>query len=75
MKKAETPKPKKESLTLSSHGDDRIDDYYWMRLSDEQKESQNADQQTTDVLHYLNTENKYLKNQMKHTTTLLHLLK
>ena len=31
------PVPKKESYEITTHGDKRIDNYYWMRLSDEQK--------------------------------------
>ena len=61
------PIAKKEPKVLSIHGDERIDNYFWMRLSDEQKESKNPDQQTQSVLDYLNTENKYLKSKMKHS--------
>ena len=40
------PLAKKEPKTLSIHGDDRVDNYFWMRLSDEQKEAKDPDQQT-----------------------------
>ena len=55
---------------LSIHGDERIDNYYWMRLTDKQKEAKNPDKQTKDVLNYLNAENQYLKYKMKHTEPL-----
>lgn len=52
---------------LTNHGDTRIDNYFWMRLSDDQKNSETPDNQTNDVLGYLNDENAYLKEAMKHT--------
>lgn len=57
------PKAKKIPYEISAHGQTRIDDYYWMRLSDEQKNAteKERDQQTTDVLDYLNAENAYTK--------------
>ena len=56
--------------TITTHGDSRQDDYFWMRLSDEQKEAESPDTQTKDVLDYLNAENDYLKQVMKPTTDL-----
>lgn len=50
--------------------DGRIDNYYWMRLSDEQKSSANPDEQTRKVLEYLNSENEYTASIMKHTEPL-----
>ena len=64
------PKAKKIEKELSIHGDSRIDNYFWMRLSDEQKEAKNPDAQTKDVLAYLEAENDYLKKIMKHTEPL-----
>jgi oligopeptidase B len=52
---------------LEKHGDTRIDNYYWMKLSDEQKNAKEADQQTKDVLDYLNAENSYRETIMSHT--------
>jgi len=48
----------------------RIDNYYWMRLSDEQKNAATPDEQTSKVLDYLNKENEYLKAILKHTEEL-----
>lgn len=64
------PKAKKIEEKLSIHGDERIDNYFWMRLSDEQKNAETPDEQTQDVLDYLNAENDYLKEVMKHTENL-----
>ena len=61
------PKAKKIEKELYFHGDTRIDNYFWMRLTDEQKEAEKPDAQTQDVLDYLNAENDYLKKMMKHT--------
>ena len=55
---------------LEAHGDVRIDNYYWMRLSDEQKTAEVPDEQTSMVLAYLNAENEYKDAVMKHTETL-----
>ena len=52
------------------HDDKRNDDYFWMRLSDEQKNAENPDEQTQDVLNYLKAENEYLKEVMGHTQPL-----
>jgi len=69
--KVETKAPiaKKQPKELTIHGDTRIDDYFWMRLSDAQKEADSADAQTQDVLDYLNAENDYTKAMMAHTET------
>ncbi len=50
--------------------DGRLDNYYWMRLSDEQKSAENPDEQTIKVLDYLNGENEYKEAVMKHTEAL-----
>jgi oligopeptidase B len=68
--KMEAPKAKKIAKELTEHGDVRIDDYFWMRLSDEQKNAETPDEQTKDVLAYLNEENKYATEMMKHTEAL-----
>ncbi len=54
---------------LNEHNDIRIDNYYWMRLSDEQKNAAEdaRDEQTKDMLNYLNAENDYTKKVMAHT--------
>jgi oligopeptidase B len=49
---------------------DRNDDYYWMKLADEQKNAEKKDSQTVKVLNYLTAENDYLKTKMKHTEPL-----
>lgn len=66
MKKptTEAPSPKKIAEELSIHGDTRVDNYFWMRLSDEQKNAEEADAQTQDVLNYLNEENAYREKEM-----------
>ncbi len=50
--------------------DNRVDNYFWMRLSDEQKSAGIPDEQTSKVLAYLNSENAYKKEIMKHTENL-----
>ena len=68
--KVAPPVAEKIPYELVSHGDTRIDNYYWMRLSDEQKNAETPDEQTQKVLDYLNAENEYLESVMGHTTDL-----
>ena len=48
----------------------RNDNYFWMRLSDEQKNAATPDEQTSRVLDYLTRENEYSKAVLKPTETL-----
>jgi oligopeptidase B len=64
------PVAKKIPKELILHDDTRIDNYFWMRLSDDQKNAENPDSQTQDVLNYLNQENEYLEGVMSHTNEL-----
>ncbi|WP_034045336.1 S9 family peptidase [Wocania ichthyoenteri] len=66
----EAPVAKKIPKELTIHDDTRIDNYFWMRLSDEQKNAETPDEQTQDVLDYLNAENDYLSKAMAHTDSL-----
>jgi oligopeptidase B len=50
--------------------DKRTDNYFWMRLSDEQKNAKTPDAQTSKVLEYLNKENEYSKTVLKSTEEL-----
>ncbi len=64
------PIAKKEAFRMEKHGDVRVDNYYWMKLSDEQKNAETPDAQTQDVLDYLNAENDYTQKKMGHLSTL-----
>jgi oligopeptidase B len=61
------PIAEKTPFELKIHGETRIDNYYWMRLSDEQKSAEKKDDQTQKVYDYLNAENDYCNALMKHT--------
>lgn len=61
------PVAEKIAKELIAHGDTRIDNYFWMRLTDEQKKAAKPDEQTQKVLNYLNAENEYMTQEMKHT--------
>ena len=43
------PKAKKVPKKLVNHTVSRVDNYHWMRLSDEQKNSKSKDKQTNKV--------------------------
>ena len=71
MSKIKTPPDaiiKPHELTM--HGDTRIDNYYWMRLTDEQKNAKDPDQQTQDVVEYIYQENQYTQSNLSHTRKL-----
>jgi len=63
------PMAEKKPFAISEHNDTRIDNYYWMRLSDEQKNAPTPDAQTKQVVDYLNAENAYAKSVLAHTET------
>jgi oligopeptidase B len=54
-----TPKAEIQAKSLTIHNSTRIDNYFWMRLTDEQKTAKNKDAQTQKVEAYLNSENEY----------------
>ena len=58
-KDVKTPKAEIQAKSLTIHNSTRIDNYFWMRLTDEQKIAKNKDAQTQKVEAYLNSENKY----------------
>jgi oligopeptidase B len=68
--KPKPPVAEKIPYVIESNGNERLDNYFWMRLSDEQKNAETPDSQTVNVLAYLNAENDYSKALMKHTTGL-----
>ncbi len=60
------PIARKESHIITTHGDDREDNYYWMRLTDEQKTAKKLDGHTQEVVDYLNAENDYTNKMTDH---------
>ncbi|MCF8222263.1 MAG: S9 family peptidase [Bacteroidales bacterium] len=69
-KKPEAPDAEKKPKELVNHDHKRVDNYYWMRLSDEQKNADTPDEQTQEVLDYLNAENDYTATMLGHTEKL-----
>jgi oligopeptidase B len=63
----QAPDAEKIPKELVSHGDVRLDNYYWMKLSDAQKNASKPDEQTQRVVSYLESENEYLKVSTAHT--------
>src|ERR1044071_8043148 len=64
------PVAEKQPHEFKENGGSRVDNYYWMKLTDEQKNAETKDEQTTKVLNYLTAENDYLKSELKHTEAL-----
>ncbi|MBK8341243.1 MAG: S9 family peptidase [Flavobacteriales bacterium] len=54
----------KESHTLTTHGHTRIDEYFWMRLSEEQRSAAKPDAHTQRVVAHLEAENSYTDSLM-----------
>lgn len=67
---AKEPQAKRIPHHMEIHGHVRTDDYHWMRLTDAQKTAKDPDQQTADVIAYLNEENAYTKAQLAPTDDL-----
>ena len=65
--KTTPPVAEKQPKQLEKHGDVRTDNYFWMRLTDEQKNAETKDEQTQKVYDYLNAENKYFDDEMGYT--------
>jgi oligopeptidase B len=64
------PVAEKVAHEFKENGGSRVDNYYWMKLSDEQKNAVQKDEQTQKVLTYLTAENDYLKASLAHTDSL-----
>lgn len=60
-----SPVADKEPKSTTLHGVTWTDDYFWMRLSDEQKNAKTPDAQTQKVIQYLQAENDYRSARMK----------
>ncbi|MBS9774237.1 MAG: S9 family peptidase [Tenacibaculum sp.] len=66
-KNIKPPVAEKIAEKLEIHGDVRVDNYFWMRLSDKQKNAENKDEQTQKVYDYLTAENEYYNEMTSHT--------
>ncbi len=53
------PKANKVPHEMNAHGHTRNDEYFWMRLSEEQREAKAPDAHTQEVIAHLNAENLY----------------
>ena len=62
------PVAEKKDCVLVQHGHERVDPYFWMRLTDEQKNAETPDEQTQKVLNYLKAENEYTEQVLGHTS-------
>ncbi len=69
-RKPQPPVAEKIHYVVENNGNERVDNYFWMRLSDEQKNAEAPDSQTVKVLSYLNAENAYADALLKHTEPL-----
>ena len=70
MNRPDAPVANKADTVLQEHGQTRVDPYFWMRLTDEQKNAETPDTHTQEVLDYLTAENDYTKTVMSHTEDL-----
>ncbi|WNJ19698.1 S9 family peptidase [Pontibacter sp. G13] len=64
------PLATQKDTTLIEHDNQRVDPYFWMRLSDEQKNAETPDAQTQQVVEYLEAENAYTDRQLASTEAL-----
>ena len=59
------PLAKKIPYISKIHNVERVDNYHWMRLSDEQKNSNKKDATTKQVIKYIKEENNFTKHHLK----------
>ena len=64
---AKYPVADRQPEKLEKHGDVRMDNYFWMRLTDAQKNATEKDQQTRKVVDYLEAENTYYNKVTDYT--------
>ena len=64
------PDASMKPIELTMHDDTRIDNYYWMRLTDEQKNAKTYDSKTREVVDYIDEENNYTQSSLSHTKKL-----
>ena len=69
-KEITSPVAEKKDSLLEAHGNTRVDPYFWMRLTDQQKTATDPDIQTIKVVKYLENENYYTNEVMKSTNDL-----
>ena len=67
MQKTIPPLASKKPYEMNEHGNPRIDNYYWMRLPDEQKSAKKYDKQAQEVVNYIDSENSYTESSLSHT--------
>ena len=64
------PDAEKDPVELTNLGDVRLDDYYWMKLTEDQRNTSDPDAQTQRVINYLDAENDYREKVMGDQLTL-----
>ena len=64
------PVADKEQYEIVAGNDSRMDNYYWMRLTDKQKSAKSYDSQTQKVVDYIALENQYKNQSLSHTKQL-----
>ena len=64
------PEAMKKPYKMVNHGHERQDDYYWMRLTDNQKTTTPYDEPTKEVIDYINAENEYTREKLSDTKDL-----
>ena len=61
---------RKKPYEMVNHGHERQDDYYWMRLTDNQKTTIPYDKPTKEVIDYITAENEYTREKLSDTENL-----
>ena len=64
------PDAVKKPFQTKEHGNSRVDNYNWMRLSDDQKSTKPFDEQTQNVINYIDEENNYTQKMLSDTDEL-----
>ncbi len=58
------PRAAKKPFEITVHGHTRVDEYHWMRLSEEQRNATDPDAHTREVVAHLEAENAYCADEL-----------
>lgn len=53
------PQASKKHHSITAHGHERVDEYFWMRLTEQQRQAEPPDPHAQEVIDHLNAENAY----------------
>lgn len=62
---ATPPQAQKRTHTIQAHGQERLDEYYWLQLTEDQRNASSPDAHTKEVEAHLDAENAYCEAMLE----------